>query len=692
MIAYEPQDLKNNKLHDEDRAIHDWYRFVLSYPPHLVRKYLNQFELDEDAVILDPFCGTGTTLVEAKKRCIQSYGIEASPMGFLASKVKTRWNVNKSELAHTADYVLEKARQSDSQIGLFRTFTPEQDSVVLRDSISPRPLHKCLLLNEQLQLVRDEAIREVLMLVLAHITVFEASNLKFGPEVGVRRKKKEDACVFEAFYEKTCCILQDIENHSPLAHVSSHVLLSDSRRPNGSLPEAVFDAVITSPPYPNEKDYTRTTRLESVLLGLIHNKSELRQCKQNFLRSNTRNVYVADNEDSLISAGSSVDRIANEIERRRLALHKTSGFEKLYQRVTRLYFGGMKQHLLELRRYLKPGAKLAYVVGDQASYLQVLIRTGELLAEIAHEAGYKVLDLELFRTRLSTTTGDSLREEVLILEWNPGSQIMASKKEVEKKNRYDQLIESAFFKYYKRGDRIINFSRKDFEGLARKHGIDLPKNLGDIIYSYRYRNKLPSRMAALLKTGEEWVIRSTGRGKYQFAITAIHRVVPNPRLSTIKILDATPEIIRRYALNDEQALLAILRYNRLIDIFLGVTCYPLQSHLRTTVPQIGQAEIDEVYIGVSKKGTQYAIPVQAKGSREELGIVQIEQDFEICRTKFPNLVCCSVAAQFMADDVIALFEFEKMNGQISIKEEKHYQIVPNEGMTDSEVNQYSHEE
>ena len=72
-----------------------------------------------------------------------------------------------------------------------------------------------------------------------------------------------------------------------------------------------------------------------------------------------------------------------EIERRRVAMGKTSGFEKQYGRVTKLYFGGMARHLAELRWLLKPGAYLGYVVGDQASYLRVMIRTGRLLAEIA---------------------------------------------------------------------------------------------------------------------------------------------------------------------------------------------------------------------------------------------------------------------------------------------------------------------
>ena len=108
-------------------------------------------------------------------------------------------------------------------------------------------------------------------------------------------------------------------------------------------------------------------------------------------------------------------------------------------------------------------------------------------------------------------------------------------------------------------------------------------------------------------------------------------------LAETKLPDATPGIIEKFALNDEQAILAKIRYNRLIDIFTGITCYSLQSHLRTNVPSLGQVETDEIYIGLDKRGAQYVFPVQAKGPREKLGIVQIDQDFELCATKFPEL-------------------------------------------------------
>lgn len=83
-------------------------------------------------------------------------------------------------------------------------------------------------------------------------------------------------------------------------------------------------------------------------------------------------------------------------------------------------------------------------------------------------------------------------------------------------------------------------------------------------------------------------------------------------------------MIVKYALSDEQALLARRRYNRLVDIFTGVTCYSLQSHLRTSIPSLGQVETDEVYVGVDRQGAHYVVPVQAKSGKDRMSVVQIE--------------------------------------------------------------------
>ena len=98
-----------NTLLSADGPAHDWYRFVLSFPPHLVRDYIQRFDLGPSSGLLDPFCGTGTTLVEAKKSGIPSWGIEAVPMSRHAAGTKVNWTPEPNRLARHAGLVAEEA-------------------------------------------------------------------------------------------------------------------------------------------------------------------------------------------------------------------------------------------------------------------------------------------------------------------------------------------------------------------------------------------------------------------------------------------------------------------------------------------------------------------------------------------------------------------------------------------------------
>ena len=236
--------------------------------------------------------------------------------------------------------------------------------------------------------------------------------------------------------------------------------------------------------------------------------------------------------------------------------------------------------------------------------------------------------------------------------------------------------------------REVDFERDDIIGASEELKINPPKNLGDLIYSFRYRAALPESIQRQAPEGEAWMIRGVGSAKYRFVLVPNVALTPNPNIAETKVPDATPGVVAKYALSDEQALLAKLRYNRLVDVFTGVACYSLQNHLRTTVPDIGQVETDELYVGVDKKGIHYVIPVQAKGGKDKLSIVQIEQDLALCGAKFPSLICRPVAAQFMKDNVIALFEFEQSDKGVAITSEKHYKLVPPEDVTEADLEAY----
>ena len=444
MVKFAEQQ-NSNVLERADHAMHAWYRFVLSYPPHLVRKYLDLFKLRKAAVVFDPFCGTGTTLVESQKHGMRSIGADAHPYAAFVSKVKTHWSISIPEIEKARTMIVSRVHEEQREHGLpdlsFRhllfkensayygnetVLSEEELKLIPAGFLSPLPLKRLLLLRGGIHKAcrnADTGIKDFFDLALSHVIANGAGNFAFGPEI-YRTKPKPDYDVLGHFAEQTQTMVNDLIaiNDPSVIYTEAKVLCSDSR--DCAFLNEPIDAVITSPPYPNEKDYTRTTRVESVLLGMIKKKEELREVKNWLLRSNTRNVFVADNDGDEVKEFKSITEVCKQIEHRRIELGKTSGFEKLYHKVVAHYFGGMRKHLRTLRPHLRKHAHLAYVVGDQLSFLMVPIYTAQLLAEIAVTEGYKVKGIDLWRERIGTKVRNSqdgaktvrVREEVLLLE------------------------------------------------------------------------------------------------------------------------------------------------------------------------------------------------------------------------------------------------------------------------------------
>lgn len=436
---------ESNVLKNEDAAVHGWYRFVLSYPPHLVRKYAEIFGLDEGSLLCDPFCGTGTTLVEAEKLGIPSVGCDAHPFASLVSRVKTNWRHDPMLLRDLGRKIATQAEDKMEAAGLpphsFETrlmeespnpewrrhrLSEEEEAVMPTGFVSERPLARLILLRECLEKncqKQASGVQDFFRVCLAHVIANGAGNFAFGPEI-YRTKEKFDYDVSGHFARHAAMMADDLARmkrehpHSPEARV----YLNDARSLD-DLPGEIT-SVITSPPYPNEKDYTRTTRVESLLLGFTSDRAQLRVMKQNLLRSNTRNVFVADRDAEEVREFASIQKVCKAIEDRRIELGKTSGFERLYHKVVAHYFGGMRRHLRALKPKLKRRAKLAYVVGDQLSFLMVPVATATLLGEVAEAEGYRVIGIDLWRERIGTKVRNSangdktvrVREEVLILE------------------------------------------------------------------------------------------------------------------------------------------------------------------------------------------------------------------------------------------------------------------------------------
>lgn len=399
--------------------VHDWYQLVWGFSDHQTRGILDSLDLSPGAVVLDPFCGAGTTVVESRLAGFCGVGVDANPVAVLATSVKTTWSLLPEQLLDALDEIRAYAKADSRRLADFEsdaTYRYLKDyGLFERGWISAKPLRKALTLKQAIQWV-DSApkYRRALQLALLRTVVREASNVKYGPELycGPRRP---DAPVLQAFANHVALMAMEL-THLPRDRPLARVRLADSRS-GSQLRQALrnvhADAIVCSPPYPTEHDYTRNTRLELAFMEAVVDKESLRGHKRRMLRSHTKGIYVGDNESLEVKNDARIQGIVSEINEKVRDRHH--GFARLYGRVISEYFGGMRRHLRAAKSVLRRGASALYVVGDQASYASVPVATASILAELAEAEGFRVEAITEWRSRRASTTSRKIAENVLHL-------------------------------------------------------------------------------------------------------------------------------------------------------------------------------------------------------------------------------------------------------------------------------------
>lgn len=239
---------------------------------------------------------------------------------------------------------------------------------------------------------------------------------------------------------------------------------------------------------------------------------------------------------------------------------------------------------------------------------------------------------------------------------------------------YDKIITALFFSKYKEGAAELDFTKDELVSIARESGITL-RNPPDVVYTYRSRANLPH---SILEKGN-WVIFPKGKGRFSFLKSKRKPFVDiQEGLLPIEIPNALPEIVEKYLSEDEQALLSSVRYNRLIDIFTEITCFHLQSHIRTTIQDEGQIEVDDLYVGIDTDGKEYILPLEAKSpeDRDKLGWIQVSNLVKFARQYFPGLKCRPIAAKPIENGGVYLIEFDDNTNseEIGIVNLKFYKL------------------
>lgn len=394
--------------------IHDWYRMVLGYPDHLVASLFDRLDVGEQSQVLDPFCGSGTTLVECMKRGVASVGVDANPAAVHATQAKTTWSLDSDRLLRISNEVRRMAEDSYTR----HTFTTEPTYLYLKQSgmlkrgwICDKPLRKALSLKRAISKhACTNKYKQLLRLCLLSEVVHHASNVKFGPEIYCA-KKKRDVAVFSGFSQRVHSAAEDLALVDSLPVPKTSVLEGDARRTSKVVGKRKFTHAVCSPPYPTEHDYTRNSRLELAFLERVSDVESLRTIKKGMIKSHTKCIYKGDVDGDSSSDFEVVTRL---VKRLRKEVGEAHGFVGLYPDVVAHYFGGMRIHLEDLKRVLTSDARCAYVVGDQSSYRGIKIPTAKILSVILDSLAFRDIEIVRWRGRWSSSRSHEVDENVLL--------------------------------------------------------------------------------------------------------------------------------------------------------------------------------------------------------------------------------------------------------------------------------------
>jgi hypothetical protein len=380
--------------------VHRWYRYSAGFSADWVRWLVNERRSDPKTFsVLDPFSGVGTTLLACEAEGVQSWGFETHPFVYRISTAKLRGiHVNLSELRDAFQQFISRVKKTTlierNGVPLLMTkcYTPESLSLLL----TMRDIYLA-------EFDKGTPITELLWLTLTVILrACSGAGTAQWQYVLPNKSKSRVLSPLGAFHIKATEILQDIEHAQCNAWISSgSVILTDARAPQ-DCSQVQVDAVITSPPYPNNYDYADATRLEMTFWGEINGWGDLQDAvRQHLICSCSQHAAAEKLVLDEILADAALDPIRQEVSdacHTLAEVRETKGGRKSYHTMAAAYFRDLGLVFHALRSICRPGSFLCFVIGDSAPY-GIYLNVDLWLGKLALSAGFKTYSFEKIRDR-----------------------------------------------------------------------------------------------------------------------------------------------------------------------------------------------------------------------------------------------------------------------------------------------------
>jgi len=378
--------------------IHRWFKYSAGFSATWVRQIIEQEKAKGRRTVLDPFAGSGTTIIEGEAAGLCSVGLEAHPFVARIARAKLNWRSNAVTFREFAQRVLDRAIAASPKI-------PVEDSPkLLNQCFPPEVLRRLLALRAGWSALQEDTPASELSWLALMASLRECSPVGTAQWQYVLPNKSKARSVdpFTAFANKVALFAADMEKRQGLPSGPQAQILQEDARDCESIEDGWADLVITSPPYANNYDYADATRLEMTFAGEINGWGDLQESVRKFLvRSCSQHVAPITSQTLEILDAPLLVPIRDEIVEvcRKLAIERElHGGKKNYHTMIAAYFSDMSRMWMSLRRVTSPGAKVCFVIGDSAPY-GVYVPVDQWLGTLALAAGFRSFDFEKTRDR-----------------------------------------------------------------------------------------------------------------------------------------------------------------------------------------------------------------------------------------------------------------------------------------------------